>query len=685
VHHAPLHLPRVLSGILLIALATPAAAVAEATATPAEVPAPPPSDELESADAAATGSSAPPSRRRGQPPPEAPSGSIEVLDEIVVTGSRVEVRRDDAPVDTLLITRREIEASGARDVSDLLATQPGVEIVRDGISGAGLRLQGLEDEHVLVLIDGQRIPGRVRGKIDLSRYTTDNVSSIEIVRGAASSLYGSDAMGGVINIITRRRAQKPVEGSVQLRADTLSGYELRANVGVSNETSLLRLGGGTLQTESFRLGEAAEETSGSARNDLDLDLRAEHQLSSSLRLVGTASFIAVERSSVDLGAGTAIFDRTDRTEILDFSLAPELRLGEGHSLRFTAHYSFLDNQLLQDQRRSDALDQYQRTSEDLWETSVIHDVQLGSHRLTSGAEILYERLDSPRLDDGEGERFRPALFVQDDWVLAEEQLLAVTPGLRLDHDSDFGNQLSPKLSARYAPIDSLLLRANYGWGFRAASFQELLIAFDNPSVGYRVEGNPELEPESSRGGSLGLTFQPSSAIRLDMSVFRNDLENLITVDTLDLGGPGRPMRMSYVNVDRALTQGAEGSIRYKPWRILTLDAGYTYTHARNVTEETWLSGRPWHRATFGVTWRPDEGAFTANLRGEWVGTRPFISLEDGTYHEAAPYTYASLRVSQDLGNNLSLFAGGENLLNEGDPRDLTISPRTIFAGIHAKY
>ncbi len=611
------------------------------------------------------------------------------LPEVVVLGSRVEVRLDDAPVDTLLITRREIEDTGARDLADLLESQPGVEIIRDGSFGAGLRLQGLQGQHVLVLIDGQRMNGRTRGNVDLSRISTDRIASVEVVRGASSSLYGSEAMGGVINITTRRGGGKPLEASAQLRGDSANGYEVRGSSAIASESSSLRVGAGLLRSEPFQLDDALPSTSGSARSDWDLDVRGDHAFNSTLRIVGNVGWMSAERAGVDLGAGGAIFDRRDRTESLSLRLAPGITLGDEHSLEFAFHFTDLKNQLLQDQRGSRAMDQLQIQGEQLWEASAVHAVRLGDHHITSGVEILYEHLESPRLNSGEGERFRPAVFVQDDWQLSDEPLVALTPGLRFDHDSDFGGQFSPKLSGRWEPVEELLVRASYGWGFRAASFQELLMHFENPSVGYVVEGNPELRPESSRGASAGLTYRPTRWLRADLGVFRNDLQNLITSATTQAPAPGAPQIFQYTNVDEARTQGVESGVRLRPWAGWIFDLGYTFTDAKNLSADQWLEGRPRHRATFGTTWRAEAAGFTANVRGEWVGERPFYGvssgLGEGALRWADPYTLASARIAQELGANVSVFVGAENIFDAGNPDDLALTPRSFFAGVHTSY
>lgn len=133
--------------------------------------------------------------------------------EMVVTGARVEEPIDRATSATEVIGRREIVASGARDAAELLETRPGMQIVRS-FRGSELQLRGLDPQYTLILVDGDRVPGQIDGATDLTRYGVENIQRIEIVRGPGSALYGSDAIGGIINLITRE-SKKPFESSAQ--------------------------------------------------------------------------------------------------------------------------------------------------------------------------------------------------------------------------------------------------------------------------------------------------------------------------------------------------------------------------------------------------------------------------------------------------------------------------------------
>jgi outer membrane receptor for ferrienterochelin and colicins len=167
-------------------------------------------------------------------------------EEIVVTGTRTETTRKESVVATQVIDRTDIETSGASTVADLLESQPGVSLQRT-FAGTSIQLQGMNPEHTLILVDGQRIAGRKNGAIDMSRYPVDWIERIEIVKGPSSALYGSEAMGGVINIITRK-ADKPFSVDAWGSYGTPADIDGSASLAVVKDGTSARLHGGHRQS-----------------------------------------------------------------------------------------------------------------------------------------------------------------------------------------------------------------------------------------------------------------------------------------------------------------------------------------------------------------------------------------------------------------------------------------------------
>jgi len=599
---------------------------------------------------------------------------------MTVIGTRSEQPVDEVTAAAEIIDRREIEASGARDLGELLAVRANA-MVESNQFGDVLRLQGLDPDHVLVLVDGQRLGGRKGGAIDLSRIPLDAVSRVEIVRGPASALYGSDAMGGVVNVITRRAGRR-FEADGELRYGEGNLLELSGSAATRGDAGLIRLTGGLRRRDAYRLDPGAVATTGSAFDEKHLLVRGEADLGERLRLDGTASWSLRDTTGVDEGAGGAVYDRTGRLESVTLSLRPQLELAPGATLRLTAEGSWIADQLLQDQRRATDNDRIDAVGEQLWNLGVQSDMRIGAHLLIVGAEALLERMESDRFEDGVGTRNRIGVYVQDEWRVADGLRLA--PGVRVDAMEGVDPAPAPRLAARWDPVDTVELRASYGMAWRAPSFQEMLQRFENTAVGYVVEGNPDLRPESSHGGTLGAVWKPARTFRLGVELFRQEIDDLIAVVTLDPASADRGQRFGYVNVERARTWGAETHATIRPLRNLDLRFGYAFTDARDRDTGAPLEGRAPHRASAAATWRAFTTGTDASVRLVWVGERPHgVGAEERV--DAPAYASLDAHLRQEVAAGVSLLAGGRNLLDEGDPTFLPIAPRTFYGGVSFRY
>lgn len=615
--------------------------------------------------------------------------------ETVVTASRTETPLANAPIATEVISRTEIERTGSRDVSEVLATHPGVQLARS-FNGVTVTLQGLDSQYVLVLIDGQRVIGRVNGGIDLSRLPIDDIERIEIVRGPSSVLYGADAIGGVINIITRR-ARRKYEADGSASYGTLNTTDLRAGAGLKRDSWSAHVSGGYHRRDAYRLDPTTLATSGSAYGEFEFGGRAEYHSAQRFKLLASADYLQRRQRGVDAAATGAVFDRQNVIETLSAQVAPEIQLRPTARLRINASYSLYRSQYLSDQRGSNALDQYQSTREQLIVLGLQHDHVLpAGHYLSAGFEGRSELLDSDRLVGGHGLRWRGAVFAQDQWTIAKTPRLVVVPAVRVDLDSQFGHAISPKIAVRFDPTRRLILRASYGRGFRPPSFQELLIRFENPSVGYVVDGNQKLRPETSDGINVGFELRATRWLWASANFYRNNLKNLIGYAITDPGGAGSPVQYQYVNIASAHTQGVETSVRLQPSRDLNLDVGYTLTDSEDEVRKRPLEGRARHAGNFLVGFYRKAWGFEATVRGAVFGPRPYYTdLGDGTVQGGGAYqttrtaTYVQLdaRVAETLPNwrHITLFVGVQNILGAGDAKYTPLPPRTFYGGVAARY
>jgi outer membrane receptor for ferrienterochelin and colicins len=617
-------------------------------------------------------------------PEEQPEEPEEDPGEVyVVTGSRTAQAISETVVVTDVVTREQIEQAGAEDASQILDSMTGVEIVRT-FRGAGVRMQGLDSEYVLVLVDGQRMIGRRDGVLDLSRIPAENIERIEVVKGAASALYGSDAIAGVINIITREPTE-PFSAQAHASYGSRNTIAGSANFGLKRERWSTGANLGWHSTDGYDWDPSDAQTDGSQIRQGSVDIGVDGKLTEAWRVSGDASYLQRDSRGVDQN-GPATFDRHNLTEEAGARLGTEHLLGSSARLKANLSGSLLRDQYLQDQQGSDALDSYEESTESLAQLDSQLDWVLGELQFLSvGVEGSSEQMDSPRLSRP-GERYRFAAFAQDEFTLLPKDQLAIVPSARVDMDSWFGVHPTPRLALRYDPIDTLALRLAAGQGFRAPVFKEMFIFFENPSAGYQVEGNPDLKPETSFNISGGLEYSPVDAVGLRVDLFRNQLENMIAYGLLEDATAASAARWSYVNVAQAITQGVElaGSLNLGDQG--RVDLGYTYTYTLDLDNDRPLEGRAPHRGTAAVSLAHPGWGLEGSARGSVVGTTHFYMDEDGDGVEdpivADPYVTLDARLQQRIARRrLALFVGVDNALNAGDALYIHLDPRMFYGGL----
>lgn len=606
-------------------------------------------------------------------------------EEVVVTGSRIPEARTNGVVATQVISREDLHRSGATNLGEALEAELGIQVERT-FRGTEVWIRGLDPEYTLLLIDGQRVSGRVGGAIDLARFSLENIERVEIVRGPSSALYGSDAIGGTINILTRE-SEVPLEASAEARLATNGGSLGQARVALRFDEHLgLSLSAGRQHTDAFRSDPNDLQTLGSART-LETAATSISYGTSARRLRLNADYSRNRLEGVDAGAGGAVFDRTQLQEQGSTTLLFQERQ-ERLFLGASAQYSQFREQYLNDQRNAVALDSYQdnREHQGITQLTVAYSWS-DVHRTTVGGELFTQIIDSERLAST-GFRARYSPFAEHRWALYRDdqrEVFTVTAGLRTDLDSQFGHQVSPKLALRYAPSKNWTLRAGYGRGFRAPSFQELLLRFENPAVGYAVVGNPELGAESSHSIDLSADFQPNAEWKLSLAAFRNDLTNMIATVTLPATAAGTIF--TYDNIDRAWTMGTEAQVVWSPDPLLALHLGHTLLTTRDEALDRALTGRPLHRFTFRAVSEWDEFGITAMFRGSVALERSyFVDLPDGTTVESvpAPLIQVDFRVGKQFTRHFELFCGITNLFNAGDSF-AALLPRQFYAGMGGAY
>ena len=599
----------------------------------------------------------------------------EIVDEevIVVTGTRAETPREASPITTEVIDRSRLAESGVQTAAEALAMRPGMFLERGVAGTSGLTMQGLGPQYSLVLVDGARQIGRTDGVLDLDRFAADDLEQIEIVRGPSSVLYGSDALGGVVNLVTR----VPKDGlavDALARVDGRLGWEGRGRVAGGRDGD-----GGSL-IASHREAEAIAGDGDGTLFDAYEDTHVSGKgikKATAWRFDAGAEYVRRNLHGVSANATGAVLDRRNLVEIAS-SRAGARWSSEQTAAQFEVDGSMYRDQFVSDQRMSNVLDQYQLTDENLVEGRGQVARLIGArHRLLVGGEGLRESLASDRLSEA-GDRLRAAVFVQDEWRVTDAAI--VVPAARLDVDTQFGTHATPRVASRWQITDDLVARGSVGMGYRAPSFKEMLLLFSNPGAGYMVEGNPDLSPETSYSVQAGGEWQARTWLWIAADAYANRLRDMIAVIALPSDGSGT-LHFSYDNIGRARTYGAEA------YAIATrgrgaIELGYALARTRDLDANRPLEGVPQHRLTAALRWRDKHDLFDAFVGGVVTGHRPLYLSDDP---QRATLTDRRFEVRARVGKRFRAGFGGflgiDNALGAGDAELDRVYPRTVYAGV----
>lgn len=660
--------------------------------------------------------------------------------DVMVTATRTERKFSNVAVPASIIGKKELEATQLRRLHEILQEQTGIFITSGsgssgfggGIFGNGAQLQGMSPEYTLILVNGEPIIGRQGGVVNLSRLTLSGIKKIEVIKGPVSSLYGSEAMGGVINIITELPTRSSLETGLKVGGFGL----LDANLSTNLATQKTR---GSLGYNHFRQG-AFKSEDGSFNNQQDpfinhtLQANVSHLFSQKTRLLVYGRFFSEQSDNQYevADAGLQMKRVSGFTNIKDANLNTSLQHNFSNRVSGMLRLygmSYQSSQLLNEVKdgkpfyADDFRQQFYRIENQT-------DIAINkANKLTAGGGVVYEQLNTTRYQGVRSNTIAYA-FAQNEWMPRENFNLIA--GLRYDHNQAYASRFSPKLAARFSPSQKLKLTASYGAGFKAPDFRQLYLNFiNNASGGYALFGANEisaeklsamkqqglietilpraadlslLKPETSHGFNAGATYQLNAQWSGDINLFHNDISNQILFDVIALRSNGSQV-FSYFNVARSFTQGAEVNLRYRINRFWLVSGGYQFLNTgdkevieaisagevfgRNEqTGEVFklsrrdyygLPGRSRHMANIKVSYEhPGSGwqsSVRAIYRNRW-GTfdqdgNGIINRNDET---ADGFLLLNAMVQKRLKQNLVLGIGLENMLNHTDPANLPNIP-----------
>jgi len=599
------------------------------------------------------------------------------LNDIVVTASGFEQQISSAPASISVISREELERGHYQNVTDALRDVPGVVVTGGGAgdNGNDISIRGMPSQYTLILVDGRPQNSRESRPNGSAGFEQDwlpplqAIERIEVVRGPMSTLYGSDAIGGVINVITRKVADS-WHGNIQLdtvlQEDSASGDSRQANFYLSGPLVADRLG---LQL----YGRTSE------RDEDDIENGYEEKSLQSL----TARLSLAASDNHDFTAEAGITEQDRRSLVGRSAPAEGCRGGCTDSIgEYTNSHVALTHSGRFDWGTSETFVQRERSenqSRDIEitnttaKTSVV--IPLGMHMLTVGASWEEESLEdgtTNQISDRTAvENSQWALFMEDEWMLTNAW--ALTGGLRLDDDDNYGSHLSPRLYSVWNMTPEWTLKGGVSTGYRSPNLREITPDWGQVSRGGNVYGNPDLEPETSLNKEIALLYGNDAGLNGSLTLFHNDFEDKITriacpIDICNAGPNQFGSDPTYrVNIDDAVTQGVEASLGTPLTDTLALTASYTFTDSEQKSGEYAgepLTQLPRHQVSATLDW--DVNARLSqwtkvSYRGE--ESQPTTGPSQSAI-VAPSYTFVDAGIGYQLNDSTTVNAGIYNLFDE---------------------
>ncbi|WP_249684928.1 TonB-dependent receptor plug domain-containing protein [Flavobacterium sp. CYK-55] len=658
------------------------------------------------------------------------------LQEVFITGTRTERSAATLPLPTQIISGESIQKSGVSRLNEIIQEQTGLITVADFGGGEGIQMQGLDAAYVMILIDGQPLLGRSAGTLDLSRISVNHIDRIEIVKGASSCLYGSEALAGVINIITKKiKTTDTLKGNFSYKKATFNTHDASATFEYGHQKVGMELFGNYFNTHGYNLSkndylqtvqpyhnftiQPKIKINFSSQINLSVNARFYHQNQDNKSEIGTAFYRG--QSQINEWNHSLILNQTIDS---NFKLVYDL-----YATRYQAHEYLNDS--------NDVLFDKSQFDQRYYRPEIRSHYKIGKNILSAGMGLNYETLNRTYFEN-KATLNSEYIYGQLEWYIKKK--LNVLLGFRYDHHHQYESQLSPKIGLNYQWNDHFSSKISVGYGYKAPDLRQLYFDFTNSSVGYTVLGynvakqkldllqsqgqilftqgadfSKALKPESSVNFNWGGHYQKSNW-SVDYNFFYNRIKNLIDTRAVAQKTNGQNV-FSYFNMNQIFTYGLELNSLYKANANWSVAVGYQYLIAQdqgviNKIERGEVFARdPITLNSFKLKPSDYFGLYnrskhTANIKVNYlisaiktsVNARVFYRSKYGIYDSNSNgildqyddfvkgYFVTNLTLSKDFKHQISAQAGLINLFDYTDPNNIPNLPgRQFFAKIQYEF
>jgi outer membrane receptor for ferrienterochelin and colicins len=575
------------------------------------------------------------------------------LGQVVVTGTKTEHTLGEVPVAVDVVTQEDIKKRNVKTVQEALDLLTGLRVTKNSSSWGDkghVQMQGLDAKHTLVLIDGQRFTGGHGDAVDLQQISLDMIDRIEVVKGPASALYGSEAVGGVVNVITKKASDKPFISTENL-------------IGTRSTQKHSVTAGGSAGPVGAIVNYTYNESSGVHK---ETDKYQEHIVHGSVHydILPEALTLTVKPyySQHKQKYERRKQERVGLNSLLEWSPDELSKMTMRGSL---LHYQHWDD------------DKSSNWDEDIYEGEINYSRLLfDTHTLMAGYNFTRE----DHIDKGKDYRAHQttnSYFLQDEIALDPFTFIV---GARIDDHDKWDTQINPKFSMLYKVTDNFKLRGSFGTAFRGPSLTKLYA--DGWRMGpYSVHSNANLKPEESIGYQVGGEYRFNNYVLAKVSYFRNEIENLITSNIVKAGPP--PWDMYWINVDEAMTQGVEVNVNTRFFERLTANIGYTFLDTEDKNTNKDLTEKPEHKLTVDIGYMIPYIEVNVNVEALYTG-RAYADAENE--NRLGGYTIFNVAASKEFYEHAEVFARIENITGKKNVySDYDLDGTEFMGGVRLKF
>ncbi|MBT3688904.1 MAG: TonB-dependent receptor [Cryomorphaceae bacterium] len=521
------------------------------------------------------------------------------LEEVVVTATKTLRQLSTLPMPAKLITKDEIAKSSSAKLSDILDDQPGIFIVPDFGGGNGIQIQGLDSQYTLLLIDGSPIIGRQSGTLDLDRISIGNIEQIEIIKGSSSSLYGTDALGGVVNLITSK-TKDSISAEASYKISTFNTNDISVNLGkISQNGDNLNFYFNSFDSNGYDLNDDSILNTVEPYKSYTGFLRYNFKKNkwsyfSSVRIYNENQNFTLNENSYgkniinELGINTSInYIKNKNYKLIfenyytNYKNDEEFRLNQN-----SIEESFFNQSLFKSELRS------------------IYTINK-KNTLTFGLGFYSELLKRNNFNREEVSQNSFNYFVQYEGFIFENTNYVF--GARYDQYDEYESEFSPRFAIRTQINDNISSKISIGKGFKTPDYRQLYFNFSNSISGYSVIGfnaakeiisnlqslgqisnliisqdefEGKLKPETSISFNLGFNIKTNKSTVFDINFFRNQISNLIDYKIIASKVNGQSI-FSYYNLNKVYTQGIEFNSTSTVFNDIEISLGYQFLEAKD--------------------------------------------------------------------------------------------------------